>query len=98
MIIECVSYYSVLNHTNLVNILPAKGPKRKPHIQPGDRFCKQFVPLYLSYVVFRLVFHVKYWYHLQSSDTTLLQEAPSLSTALQHGGVFSWVSFFQKRL
>ena len=32
------------------NILPAKGPKRKPHIQLGDRFRIQFVPFYLSYV------------------------------------------------
>ena len=48
--VEYVSYYSVLNHFNLVNILSAKGPKRKPHIQLGDGFCIQFVPFYLSYV------------------------------------------------
>ena len=45
-----VSNYSVLNHFNLINILSAKGPKRKPHIQLGDGFCIQFVPFYLSYV------------------------------------------------
>ena len=50
LIIEYVSNYSVLNLFNLVNILSAKGPKRKPHIQLGDRFCIQFVPFYLSYV------------------------------------------------
>ena len=41
---------SVLNHFNLVNILSANGPKRKPHIQIGDGFCIQFVSFYLSYV------------------------------------------------
>ena len=45
-----ISNYSVLNHFNLVNILSAKSPKRKPHIQLGDGFCIQFVPFYLSYV------------------------------------------------
>ena len=38
------------DHINLVNIHPAKGPKRKPHIQLEDGFCIQFVPFYLSYV------------------------------------------------
>ena len=33
---KLVSYDSVLNNFNLVNILSAKGPKRKPHIQLGD--------------------------------------------------------------
>ena len=47
---EYVSNYYVLNHFNLVNILSAKGPKRKPHIQLGGGFCIQFVPFYLSYV------------------------------------------------
>ena len=50
IIVEYVSYYSVLNHFNLVNILSAKGTKRKPHIQLGDGFCIQFVPFYLPYV------------------------------------------------
>ena len=45
-----VSYDSVLSHFKLVNILSAKGPKRKPHIQLGDGFCIQLVTLYLSYV------------------------------------------------
>ena len=39
-----------MNHFNLCNILSAKGPKRKPHIQLGYGFCIQFVPFYLSYV------------------------------------------------
>ena len=42
--------YLTLNHFNLVNILSAKGPKRKSHIQLGDGFCVQFVRFYLSYV------------------------------------------------
>ena len=50
IIVEYVSSDSVLNHFNLVNILSAKGPKRKPRIQLGVRFCIQFVPFYLSYV------------------------------------------------
>ena len=41
---------AVLNHFNLVNILSAKGPKRKPRVQLGDGFCIQFVPFYLSKV------------------------------------------------
>ena len=45
-----VSYDSVLNHFNLVNILSAKGPKRKPHTKQGGGFCIQFVHFYLSYV------------------------------------------------
>ena len=49
IIVEYVSCDSVLNHFNLVNILSAKGPKRKPHIQLGDGFCIQFVHFYLSY-------------------------------------------------
>ena len=49
IIIEYVSYDPVLNHFNLVNILSAKGPKRKPHIDLGDEFCIQFVHFYLSY-------------------------------------------------
>ena len=48
MIVEYVSKYSVLNYFKLVNILSAKGPKRKPHIQLRDGFCIQFVPFYLS--------------------------------------------------
>ena len=39
-----------MNHFNLANILSAKGPKSKPHIQLGDGFCIQLVPFYLSYV------------------------------------------------
>ena len=39
-----------MNHFNLVNILFANSPKRKPHIQLGDGFYIQFVPFYLSYV------------------------------------------------
>ena len=50
IIVEYVSYDSVMNHFNLVNILSAKGPKRKLHIQLGDGFCIHFVPFYLSYV------------------------------------------------
>ena len=50
IIVEYVSYDSVLNHYNLVNIFSAKGHKRQPHIQLGDGFCIQFVPFYLSYV------------------------------------------------
>ena len=50
IIVEYVSYDSVLNHFNLINILFAKGPKGKPHIQPGDGFCIQLIPFYLSYV------------------------------------------------
>ena len=46
IIVEYVSYYSVLNHFNLVNILSAKGP----HIQLGDGFCIHFVPFHLSSV------------------------------------------------
>ena len=42
IIIDYVYYGYVLNHFNLVNILSAKGPKRKPHIQLGDTFCIQF--------------------------------------------------------
>ena len=34
----------------MVNILSAKGPRRKPLIQLGDGFCIQFVHFYLSYV------------------------------------------------
>ena len=34
----------------MVNILSAKGPKRKPHIQLGNGFCIQFFHFYLSYV------------------------------------------------
>ena len=48
--VEYVSYDSVLNHFNLVNMLPAKGPKRKLHIQLEDRFCIQFGHSYLSYI------------------------------------------------
>ena len=50
IIVEYVSYDSVLNHFNLVNMLSAKGPKRKPHIQLGDGFCVPYVHFYLSYV------------------------------------------------
>ena len=50
IIVEYVSYDSVLNHFNLVNILSSKGPKRKPHIQLGDGYSIQFVNFYLSYV------------------------------------------------
>ena len=50
IIVEYVSYDSVLNHFNLVNILSAKSPKRKPHVQLGDGFCIQLFPFYLSYV------------------------------------------------
>ena len=50
IIVDYVSYDSVLNHFNLVNILSAKGPKRKPHIQLEDGFCILFVSFYLSYV------------------------------------------------
>ena len=39
IIVEYVFYNSVLNHFSLVNILSAKGPKRKPHIQLGGGFC-----------------------------------------------------------
>ena len=49
IIVEYVSYYSVLNHFNLINILSAKGPKRKSYIQLGGGFCIQFVHSYLSY-------------------------------------------------
>ena len=38
IIVEYVSYDSVLNHFNPGNILSAKGPKRKPYIQLGDGF------------------------------------------------------------
>ena len=38
IIVEYVSYDSVLNHFNLVMTLSVKGPKRKPHIQLGDGF------------------------------------------------------------
>ena len=43
IIVEYVSYNSVLNNFDLVNILSAKGPKRKPHIKLGDGFCLQFL-------------------------------------------------------
>ena len=49
IIVEYVYYYSVFNHFNLVNILSAKGPKRKPLIQLRDGFCIQFV-LFLSFL------------------------------------------------
>ena len=42
--------FTVLNQLNLINILTANGPKRKPHIQLRDGLCIQFVPFYLSYV------------------------------------------------
>ena len=41
IIVEYVSYDTVLNHFNLVNIRSAKGPKRKLHIQLGGGFCIQ---------------------------------------------------------
>ena len=50
IIVEYVSYDSVLNHFNLVNILSAKGPKSKPHIEQVNGFCIQFVHFYLSHV------------------------------------------------
>ena len=48
--VEYLSYDFVLSHFILVNILSAKGPKRKPHIQLRDGFCIQLVPFYISYV------------------------------------------------
>ena len=49
IIAEYASNDSVLNHFNLVNILSAESPKRKPHIRLGNVFCIQFVHFYLSY-------------------------------------------------
>ena len=47
IIVEYVSYYSVLNHFNLINILSAKGPKTKLHIQLGDGFCIYSLSLFI---------------------------------------------------